>query len=252
MRREKEEITVLFKTVSEKNRIEQERRSIEVIGINKVGELLRLYPLELRSQEGLVDFRMNSLLEVMVTKPENDFRWESRKILSYTNLQNPHKKRRIKELVQPLSTSIEKLNIEGASLGVVKPELLDLEIKVNRIETCDKQQYFSLLREFLEKGRKMPVEVRYVFKCKEETACKGHKVILLDWELNEAIREIIRKQKEPETVKKKIRDCFFDLIKEKEPYFIIGTHLNYGNWMIIGVFYPENSRIQSNLFEFYN
>lgn len=195
MRREKEEITVLFKTAPEKIVRDQERHSMGVVGINKNGELLRLYPQGLRYGEEIVDFRMNSLLEVMVTKPENDFRWESRKILTYTNLQSPHKKRKIEGLIQSLATSIEKLNIEGSSLGVVKPELLDLEIKVNSTGTYDRQQYFSFVREFLEKGRKMPVEVRYVFKCKGETACRGHKVILLDWEFNEAIRNVIRRSK---------------------------------------------------------
>jgi hypothetical protein len=252
LRREREEITVLFKTAPEKSRRDRERHSTEVIGINKNGELLRLYPPGLRSGEELVDFRMYSLLETMLTKPENDFRWESRKILGYTNLQNPHKKRETIRLIQSLAKSIEKLNIEGSSLGVVKPEILDIEIKVNNIETYDRQRYFSLLREFLEKGRKMPVEVRYIFKCKGEAACRGHKVLLLDWESNETIRNILREQKKPETVKKRIRECFFDLIKERELYFIIGTHLNYGTWMITGVFCPENSRNQSRLSGFYN
>jgi hypothetical protein len=86
LRREREEITVLFKAAPEKSRRDEERHSMEVIGINKNGELLRLYPQGVRSQEELVDFRMNALLEVMVAKHEYDFRWESKKILGYTNL----------------------------------------------------------------------------------------------------------------------------------------------------------------------
>lgn len=49
--------------------------------------------------KGVVDFRKNDLLEVTVTKPEHDIRWESRKVLSYVNLQSPLKEREIKELV---------------------------------------------------------------------------------------------------------------------------------------------------------
>lgn len=102
----------------------------------------------------MVDFRKNDLLEVTVTKPEHDVRWESRKVLSHINLEKPLKEREIKELVLPLVTSIEKLNLEGASLGVVKPEILDLEIKVNSTEVYDRQQYFNLIGDFLEKGEK--------------------------------------------------------------------------------------------------
>ena len=250
MRREKEEIAVLVRSTPEKSKKDGNGHPVGVTGINKDGELLRLYPLGFRYGEGLVDFRKNDLLEVTVTKPEHDIRWESRKVLSYVNLQSPLKEREIKELVLPLVKSVERLNTEGASLGVVKPEILDIEIKVNSIETCDRQQYFNLMGDFLEKGERagMPVEVRYIFRCEGEEACRGHKIILLDWEFNETIRNIIRDEQEPAGVERKIREHFFNLMQEKELYFIMGTHFTYGTWMITGIFCPEkNSRNQSNL-----
>lgn len=250
MRREKEEIAVLVRSTPEKSKKDGNGHPVGVTGINKEGELLRLYPLGLRYGEWLVDFRKNDLLEVTVTKPEHDIRWESRKVLSYVNLQSPLKEREIKELVLPLVKSVERLNTEGASLGVIKPEILDIEIKVNSIETCDRQQYFNLMGDFLEKGERarMPVEVRYIFRCEGEEACRGHKIILLDWEFNETIRNIIRDEQEPAGVERKIREHFFNLMQEKELYFIMGTHFTYGTWMITGIFCPEkNSRNQSNL-----
>ena len=250
MRREKEEIAVLVRSTPEKSKKDGNGHPVGVTGINKDGELLRLYPFGFRYGEGVVDFRKNDLLEVTVTKPEHDIRWESRKVLSYVNLQSPLKEREIKELVLPLVKSVERLNTEGASLGVVKPEILDIEIKVNSIETCDRQQYFNLMGDFLEKGERarMPVEVRYIFRCEGEEACRGHKIILLDWEFNETIRNIIRDEQEPAGVERKIREHFFNLMQEKELYFIMGTHFTYGIWMITGIFCPEkNSRNQSNL-----
>ena len=250
MRREKEEIAVLVRSTPEKSKKDGNGHPVGVTGINKEGELLRLYPLGLRYGEWLVDFRKNDLLEVTVTKPEHDIRWESRKVLSYVNLQSPLKEREIKELVLPLVKSVERLNTEGASLGVIKPEILDIEIKVNSIETCDRQQYFNLMGDFLEKGERarMPVEVRYIFRCEGEEACRGHKIILLDWEFNETIRNIIRDEQEPAGVERKIREHFFNLMQAKELYFIMGTHFTYGTWMITGIFCPEkNSRNQSNL-----
>lgn len=253
MRREKEEIAVLVRATPEKSRRNGEVHAVGVTGINKAGELLRLYPLRFRYGEGLVDFRKNDLLEVTVTKPEHDIRWESRKVLDYVNLERPVKDREIKELILPLVTSLERLNIEGASLGVVKPELLDVEVKVNSIETCDRQQYFNMMGDFLEKGEKarMPVEARYTFRCEGEEACRGHKIILLDWELNETVRNIVREEREPEAVKTKIREQLFELLKEKELYFIMGTHFIYGTWMITGIFCPEKeNRNQSSIFDF--
>lgn len=250
MRREKEEIAVLVRSTPEKSKKDGNGHPVGVTGINKDGELLRLYPFGFRYGEGLVDFRKNDLLEVTVTKPEHDIRWESRKVLSYVNLQSPLKEREIKELVLPLVKSVERLNTEGESLGVVKPEILDIEIKVNSIETYDRQQYFNLMGDFLEKGERagMPVEVRYIFRCEGEEACRGHKIILLDWEFNETIRNIIRDEQEPAGVERKIREHFFNLMQEKELYFIMGTHFTYGTWMIAGIFCPEkNGRNQSSL-----
>jgi hypothetical protein len=250
LRREKEEIAVLVRSTPEKSKKDGNGHPVGVTGINKDGELLRLYPFGFRYGEGLVDFRKNDLLEVTVTKPEHDIRWESRKVLSYVNLQSPLKEREIKELVLPLVKSVERLNTEGVSLGVVKPEILDIEIKVNSIETYDRQQYFNLMGDFLEKGERagMPVEVRYIFRCEGEEACRGHKMILLDWEFNETIRNIIRDEQEPAGVERKIRENFFNLMQEKELYFIMGTHFTYGTWMITGIFCPEkNGRNQSSL-----
>ncbi len=250
MRREKEEIAVLVRSTPEKSKKDGNGHPVGVTGINKDGELLRLYPFGFRYGEEVVDFRKNDLLEVTVTKPEHDIRWESRKVLSYVNLQSPLKEREIKELVLPLVKSVERLNTEGESLGVVKPEILDIEIKVNSIETYDRQQYFNLMGDFLEKGERagMPVEVRYIFRCEGEEACRGHKIILLDWEFNETIRNIIRDEQEPAGVERKIREHFFNLMQEKELYFIMGTHFTYGTWMIAGIFCPEkNGRNQSSL-----
>jgi hypothetical protein len=251
LKREKEEVAVLVRATPEKSKKDGEGHAVGVIGINRQGELLRLYPLGFRYGEGLVDFRKNDLLEVTVTKPEHDIRWESKKVLSHTNLEKPLKEREIKELVLPLVTSIEKLNIEGASLGIVKPEILNIEINVNSTEAYDRQQYFNLMGDFLEKGEKtarMPVEIRFFFRCEGEEACRGHRIILLDWEFNETVRNIIRQVHEPAAVEKKIKEHFSDLMKERELYFIMGTHFTYGTWIITGLFCPEkNGKIQSSL-----
>jgi hypothetical protein len=253
LRREKEKIAVLVRAAPEKSKRNGEVHAVGVTGINRDGELLRLYPFRFRYGEGLVDFRKNDLLEVTVTRPENDMRWESRKVLDYVNLERPAKDREIKELILPLVTSLERLNVEGASLGMIKPELLDIEVKVNSLDTFDRQQYFDMMGDFLEKGEKasMPVEVKYTFRCEGEEACRGHKIILLDWELNETVRNIVRKEKEPLAVKREIREQLFEHLKEKELYFIMSTHFIYGTWLITGIFCPEKeSGSQRSIFDF--
>jgi hypothetical protein len=93
LKREKEKIAVLISATPEKSKKDGDGHAVGVIGINKHGELLRLYPLGFRYGDGLIDFRKNDLLEVMVTKPEQDVRWESRKVFSHVNLEKPLKER---------------------------------------------------------------------------------------------------------------------------------------------------------------
>lgn len=88
----------------------------------------------------------------------------------------------------------------------------------------------------------MPVEIKFFFMCKVEEACRGHKIILLDWEFNETVRNIIREEQEPAAIERKIEEYFSNLMKEKELYFIMGTHFTYGTWMITGLFCPEKKR----------
>jgi hypothetical protein len=250
LRREKEEIVVLVRATPEKSKRDGDGHPVGVIGINRNGEFLRLYPIGFRYGERLVDFKKNDVLEVTITKPEHDLRWESRKVLSYVNLQKQLKEREIKDFVLPLVRSVEKLNIEGASLGIIKPRNMDIEVKVNKNETYDREQYFNLIGDFLEVGERagMPVEVRCTFKCEGNEACRGHKIILLDWGFNDNVREIIRDEQNLSDVEKKVRECFFKLIQEKELYFIVGTHFTYGTWLIIGFFcLGKKDGSQSNL-----
>ncbi|MDQ1276838.1 MAG: hypothetical protein QG610_2416, partial [Euryarchaeota archaeon] len=77
------------------------------------------------------------------------------------------------------------------------------------------------------------------------------KIVLLDWELNETVRKIIRKEKEPLAVKKRIREQLFEHLREKELYFIMGTHFIYGTWLITGIFGPEKESVnQKSIFDF--
>jgi hypothetical protein len=153
--------------------------------------------------------------------------------------------------IQPLVSSIEKLSIENASLGVIKPELLDVEIIINSTNIYDNQAYFSLTGDYLEKREKvkMPVELRYIFKCKDEPECKGHKIILLDWELNELARNVMRKDNDSKLIEEKIRTKFFDFMKTRDLYFFMGTHFRFGTWIIIGIFYPKQQKKEKTVQE---
>ncbi|MDI9395717.1 MAG: hypothetical protein QM426_10050 [Euryarchaeota archaeon] len=252
MKQETEKIVVLVRATPEESK--RHGYLVCVAGINEKGEFRRVYPFEFSYGEKLIDFKKKDRIEVVLTEPDNDQRRESRKQIRYKNLRSPVEDEELRNLLQLKVSSIEKLTEENASLGVVKPELLDAKIKINSTEIYDKQQYFNLVGDYLVEKRekvKMPVELRYIFRCKNDPRCKGHKIILLDWELNELARNVMRTDKDPTSIEKKIRSKFYDFMKERDLYFVMGTHFLFKTWMIIGIFYfKKEDKKQKELFDF--
>jgi hypothetical protein len=252
LKQETEKIVVLVRATPEESK--KHGYLVCVAGINEKREFRRVYPFEFSYGEKLIDFKKKDRIEVVLTEPDNDQRRESRKQISYKNLHSPIEDEELRNLLRSKVSSIEKLTEENASLGVVKPELLDVKIEINSIEIYDKQQYFNLMGDYLVEKKekvKMPVELRYHFRCKNDPICKGHQIILLDWEFNELARNIMRKDTDPASIEEKIRNKFYDYMKERDLYFVMGTHFRFKTWMIIGIFYlrKENKK-QKELFDF--
>lgn len=252
MKQENEKILVLVRATPEESK--KHGYLVCVAGINEHGEFRRVYPFEFSYGEKSIDFKKKDRIEVVVTDPDNDQRRESRKKISYKNLHVPIEAEELRNLLRSKVSSIEKLKEEDASLGVVKPELLDVKIKVNSTKIYDQQQYFNLMGDFLVEKRekvKMPVELKYHFRCKNEPECKGHHIILLDWELNELARKIMRTDNDSASIENKIRNKFYDFMKERDLYFVMGTHFRFKTWMIIGIYYlKKEDKKQRKLFDF--
>jgi hypothetical protein len=159
-------------------------------------------------------------------------------------LNSPLNDEEVLQRIMPLVSSIEKLKKEEASLGVIKPELTGIDMIINSTDIYDEQTYFSLADDYLETREKvkMPVELRYQFKCKNEPDCKGHNIILIDWELNELARNVMRNEKDKKIIEDKIKTKFFDFMKTRDLYFFMGTHFRLGTWIIIGLFYPTKKK----------
>lgn len=237
-----EKILVLVRTIPEKSATYE--NLVCVAGINDRGEWRRLYPFEFRYGENSVNFRKKDLIEVTLANPDNDKRKESRKVTHHQNLNSHQDDDEVLKRIKPLVSSIEKLNKEKASLGVIKPELTGIDIIINSTNISDEQTYFSIAENYLEKREKVkiPIELRYQFKCKDEPECRGHNIILIDWELNELARNIMRSDKDSKIIKDKIREKFFEFMKTRDLYFFMGTHFRFGTWIIIGLFYPQKRK----------
>jgi len=235
---ETEKILVLVRATPEESR--KHDHLVCVAGINEMNQWRRLYPFRFSYGEGLIDFRKRDLIEVTLANPDNDKRRESRKVTHHRNLNSRLTDEEVRERISPLVSSIEKLSEGNASLGVIKPELQGIDVTVNSTDVYDEQTYFSIAGDYLERRErvKMPVELRYRFRCMNEPECKGHNIILIDWELNELARNVMRRENDLKVIEEKIKAKFFDFMKTRDLYFFMGTHFRFGSWLIIGIFYP--------------
>ena len=237
----RERILVLTRAIPEKSN--KHGHLVCVAGITEKGEWRRLYPFKFHYGKGLIDFGKGDALEAELAPPDHDQRKESRKVLSYKVAGQADYRAALKQ-ISPLATSLEKLKESDASLGIVKPrEDFKADVVVNDTKLHDEQTYLAATEEFLEKREKvkLPVELRYRFFCKGEPTCRGHHIMLLDWELNELARNILKKDKDKRKAEQKILEKFVGFMKGRDLYFVMGTHFKYKTWIIIGVFYPEKN-----------
>lgn len=240
---EREKVLVLVRAAPEESR--KYGHAVCVAGLNEKDAWRRLYPFEFQYGKKALRFRKRDLIEVEAVLPEHDKRKESRRVVKYKNLHSPFDDAEIVKKLEKLKTSINDLKRTKPSLGVVRPRIHDITIAINETGIYEKQLHFAAFSAELLEVRekvKMPVEVRYVFACGGECCKKKlHKILVIDWEVNELARNVLRREPEKERAAGKIRKRLFDWMKTRDVYFILGTHFRFKTFLIIGIFYPPKS-----------
>jgi hypothetical protein len=151
--------------------------------------------------------------------------------------------------VMPLrSESIEELQRkfgeDRTSLGIVKVNsLLDFHYRkpLDEFErdveegrsTQIQRNLYGIDRSLLEV---IPHNFYYRFKCCQD--CPEHDMSFEDWELFESFRSWRRNYKDNDVLWTKLREKYLDWFRARDLHFFVGTHSRWGNWMIVGAYYP--------------
>lgn len=224
-------------------------------GITEDGDLRRIYPIPFNEFRE-TGFQKRRWIEYEV-KEKGDYRKESRKIErgsvvvgkkeSYTEVRNRLEKR---------ATTIDELNRrkedDDTSLGFVRPDPDDIDLAF--IEDENRRERAKEYREQVTLTmRDMPVEVipyrmSYQFRCLPEcSTIDPHSIMCEDIEIGQLYRKMRDKYSDENTVEEKVRQKFVRwMIENKDLYFMVGTHFQYGTWLIISVLYP-NKRTSQDL-----
>jgi hypothetical protein len=229
-----------------------------VAGIEKSGNLIRLYPLRYRTMQGEQQFSKYQWIDVEVEKNSSDNRPESYrvvqpsiKLLKKVN-DNVEKEKiilgdRILPTMCSLSSDAGRLN---RSLAIVKPVIVE-----DFFAEEDSPEWSAPQKEALRKIllwevasrpllEKIPYKFYYKYKCCEPN-CRGHQQSIYDWELF----ALYRKYKDKQIAITKVKEKFYTQMcdKKKNLHFFVGTHSSYPAWIILGTFWPNKKTTQLTL-----
>ena len=224
-------------------------------GVLADGSFIRLYPIDYRYRPYWQWYKKYQWVEVEVEKHEKDPRKESyrpkvdtiRPLGEPLATSNKWAERRRFVLGQGAKTMEELCTLQKSdrtSLGIVRPmEITDFLVEPDEPEW--KQQWkaqFHQLKLFGPQRKpleKIPFKFSYRFRC-DSADCRGHQMKIEDWEISELYRNQRSKLGSAEKACESVRRKFFDDMcsPSKDTHFFVGTTLQYGSWIVLGVFWP--------------
>jgi hypothetical protein len=241
------------------------RELVCVAGVQEDGSFIRLYPVQFRYMNFNEQFAKYQWVELDVEKNWKDPRPESFRPISNSiklgekiSTEKNWLERKKWVLQKPLSTmcGLNQHFQTEVSLGIIKPREI-ISFSATRTESDWNEAYKSSLlqKNFLidqeaEKIlEKIPYKFSYRYKCMEEN-CKGHEMIITDWEIGMLYLRQFQKYKDEEKAIAGVRETFLDKLcgMDKDTHFFVGTVQQHATWIILGVFYPQ--REPQQLFRF--
>ncbi|MBU2100465.1 hypothetical protein KKG83_03190 [Candidatus Micrarchaeota archaeon] len=251
----KEKILVLAKTYPNLSRKYVE--TVCVAGITNKGEWRRLYPIPFRKLPFIQRFKKFEWIEVETIKntKEKLQRKESCKAdagsikvlgnvgTGFNRKWNERNRLLLSHVNKSLEDLEEQKKSRKVSLGLIKPaELMDFTL--TPLEECRdwekdliKGTQKTLFGNYNSPLDRIPWKFSYVFKC-NDSECKGHCLMCEDWELLESWRSWKNKYQNETLLWEKIKQKYFEWMKNRNLHFIVGTESRFNKFLIIGLYYP--------------
>jgi hypothetical protein len=223
-----------------------------VAGLTDHDEFRRLYPVPFSSfvRGGGIKFHKREWIQAALAPPDDkrDKRLESRKIdMTTVRVGAKEDYAAVRERIRRvLSRSIGAIDASGASLGFIRPRLIDYDFTIVEEEQETQQLRFDP-NGFLVEGVqvRLPQQSRYLFTCEDSSSCwckdNPHHMQILDWEVNELYRNVRKNTEGEAAIAKKMGQRMFDFMQTRDLYLLMGTHHRYKNWLIVSILYPEKA-----------
>lgn len=198
-------------------------------------EMLRLYPIRYRHLPKSRQFSRYDLVEMLVDRPRDDHRAESRhvdeesiRIISRgTELSDVAKIQLWKPHISPSLTALHDENVKnGRSFGIVRPDLNSLKFFIERESEADtasrklNQAGFQQVSLFEQPLAELP-KTEYSFGYRFTSDGHAHKHYIHDWEVQAAYLSYRRRYKEDAL--SRLRQEYGENIPSHNPHFVMGT-----------------------------
>ncbi len=225
-------------------------------------QLVRLYPVPFRDLDDSKKFKKYSIIEVECSPPSDDKRLESFHINSDSikiidelgTEKGTWRKRKdivLKVPIKSMCQVYKDAEENDFSLGLIRPENVKFEwSKRNLSDPKERESCYAQLS-FFDKSKdaieEIPFSFYYNFKCAGIEYCPGHKLSIIDWEIGQMYRQLLKKYRQ-EDVLQKIEQKWIEISNNsiKEVYFYVGNLKRFrSTFMILGVFYPTRTDIKS-------
>lgn len=222
-------------------------------GVLEDGTFIRLYPINYRYQPYDRWYSKYQWIEAEVERNNKDYRPESyRPIGEIKPIGQPIKtinnwaerKKYVLAKYGPTMCDLKDKQQKEISLGIIKPRIIE-DFIIEETERDWKPEWLAQMNQlnfFHERKplEKIPYKFSYKFKCMNPQ-CKGHKMMIEDWEIGELYRNMRDKYHDEKIACEKVKEKFFNQIcgEDKDTYFYVGTVLQFGTWIIIGTFWPK-------------
>jgi len=218
--------------------------------------LVRLYPIPFRYLSSKKQFKKYQWINVDVKQSSSkDPRVESYQISNIDSLEivsgvvstnNYWRERKKYVLAQGTSTMCDLWHKERnqCSLGIIRPRKVERLI-VSKGASDWNYRWEGMVRQksmYEPTGKPlemMPYKFSYKFRCEEE-GCRGHTMMITDWELFSLFRKIREKSGNDDVAIEKVQEKFFHQIcgPNRDTHFFVGTVKKHGSWIVIGTFWP--------------
>jgi hypothetical protein len=149
----------------------------------------------------------------------------------------------VRDLLNKKTTTLEDLKQcygeDRTSLGVIKPKLQNFRLK-DRVWDKEKRETImsqtTLTPTF--KADLLDKRPEYTFNCGNEE-CNIHNIICEDMEAMILYKKMKDSYNNDEIILEKVKQKLFDFMKERDLFFIMGSHFRFPTFIVISLIYPK-------------